>query len=101
MSCYQVLNALRDCQNKHPRDVDIFCRHLTTSAGWCIFQSVCPREVQALEDCVGTTNIRTIGDNIPNRCADREAALSACIEGQRLAAEDRTATCPSKQAKLP
>ena len=94
-SCYQVMRALQDCTKKHPKEGNGICQHLTAQAGWCIFQSICPKEVRALEDCVGVSSIRSVS-HIPTRCAEREELLSACLEGQRQAAEDRTAACPSK-----
>ena len=122
MSCYQVMQALKDCQRKHPKEANGainawptqwyiatrsisslpylsgICQHLTSAAGWCIFQSICPTEGRSLEDCVGVSNIRTVS-HIPTRCSEREELLSACLEGQRQAADDRTAACPSKKKK--
>lgn len=83
-----------------PFALQVFCRHLHESAGWCIFASLCPREgeqgsrdgrprgphgarsardllscctcaVAALEDCLGTSNIRTRSPDIPYRCQAR------------------------------
>ena len=121
MSCYQVMQALKDCQRKHPGIKSLIkipsdpidrltpaiivahpgqdngiCQHLTSAAGWCIFQSICPREVAALEDCVGVKNLRTVS-HIPARCADREELLSACLEGTQQAANDRKPPCKSKK----
>ena len=117
MSCYEVMRALKDCQRcnacgsisflmavtecdetcrKHPGQDNGICQHLTSAAGWCIFQSICPREVAALEDCVGVKNLRTVS-HIPARCADREELLSACLEGTQQAANDRKPPCKSKK----
>ena len=51
--------------------------------------------VVALEDCIGTSDIRKF-HQIPARCRDREDQLAACIEGLQQAAEERTAACPTK-----
>ena len=82
----------------HQYHISGICQHLTSAAGWCIFQSICPKEVRSLEDCVGVSNIRTVS-HIPARCSEREELLSACLEGQSQAADDRTAACPSKKKK--
>jgi hypothetical protein len=96
MSCYEVMRALKDCKAKHPGQDNGICQHLTSAAGWCIFQSICPREVAALEDCVGVKNLRAVS-HIPARCADREELLSACLEGTQQAANDRKPPCKSKK----
>lgn len=55
--------------------------------------------VRDLEDCLGTHDIRTRSPFIPAKCREKEDFLAACIEGQQLAAEQRTASCPSKAKK--
>ncbi len=55
--------------------------------------------VRDLEDCIGTGDIRKFY-SVPARCAHKEDLVAACIEGLQQAAEDRTAACPTKKARL-
>lgn len=43
-SCIKVLNALSDCQRKHPHEAGYVCAHLQRAAGWCLFRQACPDE---------------------------------------------------------
>ena len=42
-TCTRMLNALADCQKKHPREPYI-CQHLQRAAAWCLFRQACPDE---------------------------------------------------------
>jgi hypothetical protein len=42
-TCTRVLQALADCQKKHPREPYV-CQHLQRAAGWCLFRVACPDE---------------------------------------------------------
>jgi hypothetical protein len=42
-TCTRVLQALADCQKKHPREPYV-CQHLQRAAGWCLFKTACPEE---------------------------------------------------------
>lgn len=42
-TCTRVLNALADCQRKHPREPYV-CQHLQRAAAWCLFRQACPDE---------------------------------------------------------
>ncbi|GFH16536.1 uncharacterized protein HaLaN_12970, partial [Haematococcus lacustris] len=76
------------------------CRHLHVAAGWCIFAELCPREVAALEDCLGVPNMRHVGPGcIPSKCRLREEQLAICLEVQQEGAQARTAACPGKAAR--
>eukprot|EP00877_Chromochloris_zofingiensis_P005805 jgi/Chrzof1/15225/Cz09g32040.t1 len=97
MSCIRILAALEDCQRKHRNNRDLVCSSLTAAAGWCIFYSVCPKEVRAIEDCIGISKSIGKAPVIPAHCAHRAAALEACIEAQQILAEQKINRCVGPQ----
>ncbi|KAF8059178.1 hypothetical protein HT031_005350 [Scenedesmus sp. PABB004] len=76
-SCPRILQALQDCQRKSRRDADLVCAGLTAAAGWCIFSSICPAEVRAIEDCIGISSSLGKAPAIPKHCADSDEAGAA------------------------
>lgn len=49
-TCTRVLNALADCQRKHPREPYV-CQHLQRAAAWCLFRQACPGEGGPARGC--------------------------------------------------
>ncbi|WIA38681.1 hypothetical protein OEZ86_001987 [Tetradesmus obliquus] len=96
-SCPRVLKALEDCQRKAKNDADWICAGLTAAAGWCIFASLCPAEVRAIEDCIGIGASYGKAPVIPQRCQDRAALLEACLESHQDIAKEKTGRCKGAQ----
>ncbi|KAK9815135.1 hypothetical protein WJX73_008486 [Symbiochloris irregularis] len=64
-ACDKTLKALSDCVRKHPKETHI-CRHLEAAAGWCVVATVCPEQVQDVNDCAGV-RAGTAPSYIPKR----------------------------------
>mmetsp|Transcript_43374 Transcript_43374/g.138441 ORF Transcript_43374/g.138441 Transcript_43374/m.138441 type:complete len:120 (-) Transcript_43374:45-404(-) len=94
--CARKVDALVDCQKKHPHMQEYVCRHLHQAAGWCLFSALCPSEVDSLESC-GPLRSSSRGGGALS--AGPHAGISGMSNSDRcLAAAGRLEDCLAKHA---